>query len=222
MKMIYVLYKTTNLKTDKFYIGVHSTNDELFGKQGYSDPYVGSGKKILMLVNRYGRQMFRVEVINYFECAEDAYKAESILVNKEWLLENKGITYNINLGGVRPPIARKGKRNRRPLFPNGYNSCWITNGDIDKVIKRDANIPEGFRKGRSKMSQRMTTNNPMFDRMAVSNFSIARRGVKFSEEHKLNMSNAVRGSKWITNGIQNKKLYPEYSMPEGFKFGRTI
>lgn len=37
-----------------------------------------------------------------------------------------------------------------------------------------------------------------------------------------NKHNSQFGTKWITNGIQNKKLHPGDIMPEGYRLGRTL
>ena len=83
--MIYTLYKTTNLKNDKFYIGVHSTSDSGFGTDKWTDPYVGSGKAIKRALKKYGRSAFSVKVLAYFGNEDDAYLTEGRYVTEDWL-----------------------------------------------------------------------------------------------------------------------------------------
>jgi len=97
--MFYTLYKSTNLKNKKFYIGVHATDDPNFGTIEYIDKYCGSGDYIWRALRKYGRKIFDVEVIAYFDSEKNAYLAEAELVTEKWLEEHKGKVYNIVPGG---------------------------------------------------------------------------------------------------------------------------
>jgi hypothetical protein len=130
--MIHTLYKTTNLKNNRFYVGVHSTEDEKFGTEEWKDPYVGSGNAIWNALKKYGREIFVVEILGYYPDANSAYQAEGELVTKEWLEENKK-AYNITPGGGRPPVST--------------NTKWINNGKINKRVANNAPI-EGWFIGR--------------------------------------------------------------------------
>ena len=45
------------------------------------------------------------------------------------------------------------------------------------------------------------------------------KGIKMSDEARINMSNAVKGRVWINNGEINKQVTPD-KIPEGFIRGR--
>ena len=130
--MIHTLYKTTNKINSRFYIGVHSTEDEKFGTSEWKDPYVGSGNVIWDALKKYGRDSFEVEILGYFPDEKSAYEAEKNLISEIFLKENPEC-YNINVGGSNPPKA------------NGTK--WINNGILNK---RAANIApiEGWYLGR--------------------------------------------------------------------------
>ena len=124
--MIHTLYKTTNLVNKKFYLGVHTTEDIAFGCDNWEDPYVGSGHNIWAALKKYGRDKFQVEIVAYFDEEDYAYDAEKDIVTEEWLTKNKGVCYNINVGGNKPPkmtseASKKGhetKRKNRILLLN--------------------------------------------------------------------------------------------------------
>lgn len=105
--MIYTLYKSTNIKNSKFYIGVHKTEDVGFGTDTWIDDYIGSGKWVKNVLSKYGRESFLVEVIAYYDSEDFAYDAESDLVTEEWLKENGRDVYNITPGGNKPPKMTK-------------------------------------------------------------------------------------------------------------------
>ena len=86
---MYTVYKTTNLKNGKHYIGVHKTDNP-------NDGYLGSGRAIEEAVRKYGRDSFNKEILFITESKEDAYKKEAELT----LDFNTNKTYNMRLGGV--------------------------------------------------------------------------------------------------------------------------
>ena len=75
-KQYHYIYKTTNIVNGKFYIGIHSTND-------LNDGYIGSGKRLWYSINKYGKEIFKCEILEYFSDRESLYKKERELVNEE-------------------------------------------------------------------------------------------------------------------------------------------
>jgi hypothetical protein len=94
---IYV-YRITNLINNKEYIGVHTTSN-------LDDGYMGSGLAIMRAVKKHGACNFRKEIIKFFNAEFDAYDYELQIVNEEYVARED--TYNMTLGGKKPP-ARKG------------------------------------------------------------------------------------------------------------------
>jgi hypothetical protein len=94
MKKYYFVYKTTNLINGKFYIGVHATKN-------INDGYLGSGTRLGDAIKHYGKENFNREIIEFFDCYEDALALESKLVT-EVVLQDP-LCYNLVLGGGKPP-----------------------------------------------------------------------------------------------------------------------
>lgn len=88
--MPYYVYKTTNIKTNKIYIGVHHSVDI------DNDQYLGSGSLLRKSIKKHGKDSFSREVLAEFDDGDLAYKLEEELVTEEFLLTN---TYNLCLGG---------------------------------------------------------------------------------------------------------------------------
>jgi len=135
--VINTLYKTTNLKNNRFYIGVHETEDVGFGTESWKDPYIGSGVAIEKAIKKYGRDSFLVEIIAYFDDKKEAYLAEADIVTKEFLKCLGKRTYNRTPGGTLPPTTK--------------DTIWINNGITDKRIENSKSIPEGWTRGRINM-----------------------------------------------------------------------
>ena len=87
--MNYIVYKTTNLINDKFYVGVHN---------GKSSNYFGSGRLIKAAIKKYGKENFIRETL--VDCGDDKEEAYSI----EWLLvktnKEDPRSYNLEPGGL--------------------------------------------------------------------------------------------------------------------------
>lgn len=110
-----------------------------------------------------------------------------------------------------------------------YGTCWITNGEENKKIDSNQEIPEGWQRGRI---------NPVCSEEAKQKISNTLRGKskgkKLSEEHKLKISKACRGAKlsegtrqkmsgmsWYNDGEINRKFREETDkIPDGFMKGR--
>jgi hypothetical protein len=86
MKTYYLIYKITNIKTNKFYIGAHRTTD-------IDDKYMGSGVYLKRAQKKYGIENFKKEILCVFDNEHDMFNKEAELVN---LHEN---SYNLMNGG---------------------------------------------------------------------------------------------------------------------------
>lgn len=98
--MRYCLYKTTNLITGKYYLGVHDTN--------INRSYLGSGKKLQFAIKKYGRENFKRETLASFEFEHEAFEAEAQMVTLDLVKDR--MCYNVALGG-RGGAIRRGMKN---------------------------------------------------------------------------------------------------------------
>lgn len=104
--MKYIVYQTINSVNKKIYIGVHATeNPDIF------DGYLGCGVYSTQLstyknpktpfqyaVKKYGCKVFQRITLYTYNTAEEAYKKEAQLVDRDFI--NNENTYNIALGGI--------------------------------------------------------------------------------------------------------------------------
>lgn len=140
---VYTVYKTINIITDEYYIGVHKTNNP-------NDSYLGSGYKFQVNVEKYGKKNFKKFILRIFKTPWEALHEESLLVDV-----NDILCLNLTKGGAGG--LPKNKRayviftpsHRKNLSNSLKDRIYITNGTEVRRIKKDDMIPEGFIKGRT-------------------------------------------------------------------------
>ena len=108
--MEYIVYETTNLVNNKFYIGVHKTEDS-----NVFDGYIGCGvymqhpssymnpkTPFQFAVKKCGIKNFKRKILKVFDNVDDALKLEAELVAINFIKRTD--TYNIALGGTESEI----------------------------------------------------------------------------------------------------------------------
>lgn len=89
--MHHFIYKTTNITNKKYYIGVHSTDN-------LNDGYLGSGVVLKDAIDKYGKENFNREILEFFNSREEAYDRERQIVNQAFV--DLCETYNLKIGGA--------------------------------------------------------------------------------------------------------------------------
>lgn len=89
-KKYHIVYITTNLITNKKYVGDHSTND-------ITDTYLGSGRHLKSSIKKYGRKNFKREILEFCESKIDAFNLQEKYINEYDTLSPNG--YNISKKG---------------------------------------------------------------------------------------------------------------------------
>lgn len=126
-KKFHLLYKTTNVITGKYYVGIHSTNDPF-------DDYKGSGSRLLRSVKKYGKENHVVEFLDIFQNREDLVTAEKNLVTRIFLTDP--LCMNINIGGVAKPLNIGVTEETRRKISEAHKGRIVTWGDkISKARK---------------------------------------------------------------------------------------
>jgi len=90
MKRYIYFYRTENLINGNFYYGVHKTSI-------LEDGYLGSGKRILYAIKKYGNENFKKEILLFFDTYDEALNYESEIVTEKLIMDPS--CYNLALGG---------------------------------------------------------------------------------------------------------------------------
>lgn len=90
-KQFHFVYKTTCKTTGRFYIGLHSTDD-------INDSYLGSGKRLIRSVNKYGHDDHVREILKLYPSRIDASDGEKSFITEEML--NNPMCMNCGPGGL--------------------------------------------------------------------------------------------------------------------------
>ena len=86
------IYKTTDLRNNKIYVGQHKSDK-------FDTKYYGSGIKISKLIKKYGVERFTCELLEKCDSAEQLNKKEIYWIDKLNCLDDS-IGYNIATGGA--------------------------------------------------------------------------------------------------------------------------
>ena len=152
------IYKTTNLVTNKIYIG-QKKSTVFLGKK-----YLGSGKYLWCAINKYGIENFDVELIDIADSKCDLDELEKFYISK-YDANNPIVGYNIASRAVGGDTYSnlteydKNIRNKKlsaALKASYVKKVCIHKGDVDlKVNESDLEkyISQGWNKGRSKKFQ---------------------------------------------------------------------
>lgn len=199
--MYYTIYRITNIINKKTYIGMHKTNR-------LNDNYMGSGKLLKKAIQKYGIENFKKEILHVFDSYNDMVEKEEEILNEDFVLRSDN--YNISLGG----IGGSGPGSLNPMYgkkqtPRQKKVARQTRINLNKKIIAERVEKHG---------------NPWGE------YRCDWTGRKHSNETKSKMrrsknsgeKNSQYGTKWITDGLTNRKIDAMNEIPEGWYAGRTI
>lgn len=196
------IYKTTCIITNKFYIGMHSTDN-------LEDGYIGSGQKLWHSINKHGKENHICEILEFLPDRKTLALREQQIVNGE-LLEDK-MCMNLVIGGEGGFTKEESARGTKKMLDKIWSDPDFIARKSEETSKRNKELhangvlppPPSFKgKNHSKETKR---------KIGEAN-SIKQKGE----------CNSQYGTCWITNGVENKKIGKNDSIPEGWKLGRKL
>ena len=198
------IYKTECKTTGGYYYGMHSTDD-------LNDGYVGSGKRLWHSINKHGKENHVCEKLEFLENRKKLREREARIVNEDLIQDPSCM--NIMNGGGGGKISDEQQRKRSSA---GGRALALK-------IKND----KEYAKKHSELSSKEMKKKHKLGKIKYDTFT----GKSHSEEskRKIGLANSITqkgeknsqfGSKWITNGIEKKKLKKDQFLPIGWRYGQ--
>lgn len=205
------VYKTTNNLNGDYYYGVHSTNN-------LDDGYMGSGARINRSINKYGKENFTREIVQFFSRKKCAYSLESAIVTQE-LIEDPhclnlaiggfgGNTYagftdkQLKEIGSKISKANKGK-NIGPFTEEHKQKLRGPKSEEHKAKLKGPKSEVHKQKLRENHADQSGSKNPMYGKNAEDYMT-----PEAIKEKRRKQSQALEGKfidrRWINNGCINK------------------
>ena len=174
------------------------------------DGYLGSGKRINNSINKYGKENFTKEILEYLSTRKLLSKKEAQIVNDD-LLKNP-LCLNLKKGGTGGGKLWNEEHAKKFHAAGGKKVFQILGQKHVEKLKFNPDYKEKW------IKSLIDCDNPGFS------------GKKHSKETRKKMSNADRtgkknsqfGTCWITNEKENKKIHKGAILPKGFRLGRKI
>jgi hypothetical protein len=236
----HIVYQTKNIVNGMIYVGAHSTDI-------IEDGYLGSGFRLILAIEKYGKELFFRTVQHIYNNPIDMFDKEKEIVNPEFLKRND--VYNIVEGGyggfnkgttglkhLQHPILKKRCAVHPNVIPNMLNEGWVlgrgsssTTGTIwiHKGKDKKMIVPNLLVEYVSNGWMKGLPNSPTGGKIWIYNQTTGEYSLCESLSIpagwiKKKWSPVKRGTKWINNGAQNLRLPLEditSYLNQGWKFG---
>jgi len=191
---MWIVYKTQNKLSDKFYIGMHNNKYD----DGSFDGYLGSSKDLINAINKYGYENFHRTTICICKDKKEAFIKEHDIM--EYIgLGSWPSMYNLTIGGKR--FFTSVDENYYPIPVYGYSNKGIKHSEQSKNNMRNGHLHKKL-SGHIK-KQRCSLTIEHKEKMSLS--TKGRILIRKIDDHRI-----------------GKVLYPHQTMPDGFERGMML
>lgn len=223
MKIYGIIYITTCLVNGKVYIGqtIHWQDKS----------YLGSGVALCEAVKKYGRNRFKRKILKICYNQKQLDVWELIMIRK-YNSTNKSIGYNVLPGTANvfgsinpahiPEVVEKIRKKKKGKW--GGKNCYWYGRTLSEETKKKLS-----EKAKKRLSD--PTKAPMFGKRLSEEAKLKisksrtgkrspRKGVKLSDLTKEKLREANLGKLVINNGVENKVINGNETLPKGWEYGR--
>jgi hypothetical protein len=209
--MKYIVYKITNIINQKYYIGIHKTDN-------INDGYMGSGKLIKKSLKKHGRGNFHKDILYVFDTLIEAQEKEKEIVDIDFIMRND--TYNISIGG-----GSGGPDINGLTFLNKKHSAETKDKIRQSLLGKSYLTEEGKSKIIFNNKNNQVRNNKISNSLKGKP-SNNKKGINGSNTGKTKKGYKTGKRKfpqiWITDEKNNTRIKIEDEIPNGWRRGRTI
>lgn len=178
--MNYLIYKITNKKNGKIYVGAHATND-------INDSYMGSGVNVVKAIKKHGIENFDKEILHVFITSEEMYQKEAEIVDEAFVMRTD--TYNVALGGRGNPVIVA-------LQEPGYREMLSKKTKVGMTEEVRAHMSK--MKTGNKETEEHRKNKSKANKEFYKNRDSHLKGTKLTEEHKAKIrAKSNKGKKFV-------------------------
>ena len=206
-KKYHFIYKTTNNLNGRYYYGMHSTDD-------LTDGYFGSGTYLRRAIKKYGKENFKVEILEFCKNRKNLKLLESKIVTLQEIANVECM--NLRVGGSGPlknygytmssEIRIKISKNNARYWTGKHRSDTtkqkISDGNIGKKLndetkkKISKSLKGKYIGNKASMYGKIGELNPFFGKThthtSIEKIKKARSKQIFSEETKNKISNRLK------------------------------
>lgn len=208
-KKYHFIYKTTNILSGRYYIGMHSTDN-------LDDGYLGSGKRLRYSINKYGKENHKREIIEFCDSRAELKVREVEVVNLNEIAKVDCMNLVVGgQGGFTVEIQRMGGKATHKAIKKlkETNPEWVEKRrkNISDALKR------GYANGKRDLKFNYDWNGVTHTKETKQKISNTKKGTGTGE------NNSQFGTCWITKDVENKKVKKEdldQYIKDGWKIGR--
>jgi len=209
---IHYIYKTVNIVTGRFYVGMHSTFN-------VNNNYLGSGKRLWYSIKKYGKENHKKEILEFCKDRVELKIREKEIVNTDMIHDKMCMNLMEGGKGGYNKNAFKGKPSYYGKLGREYQIKLEDDNPI-LAIQRNKNISNGLK---SAYIEGRRIKKSFFDWSGKKHSKQTIKKMKDSAKGKhLGELNSQFGTIWITNEKENKKIKNTETIPMGWKKGRKI
>jgi hypothetical protein len=196
-KKYHYIYKTTNLLSGKYYIGMHSTDN-------LEDGYLGSGTYLRRSINKHGKENHSIEILEFLNSREELAARESEIVTLQEIAKKECMNLKVGgRGGIDSTMRQLSKEKRDWLRDNDSSWNAAAGERVSQGLKRSYQSRPGNFTGKTHSLATIEKMKQVAKGRGVGN------------------QNSQYGTCWITNGSLNKKIKKTDPIPEEWYKGRV-
>ena len=180
-----IIYKITNLKNNKIYVGQDTKNNP---------KYYGSGTYLKRAIKKYGKRNFKKEILERCKTTEELNQVE-----KHWIKKlnskNKKIGYNLTDGGDGAVGYQHTMETKMKMSISHKNMSNETKQKLSKSLIGNKNSLGYKHTDESRKNMSESKIGKKHTEETKRKLSKLHKGKQFTEEHRKNLSKAQMGNK---------------------------
>ena len=213
-KKYHYIYKTTCLITNRFYIGMHSTDN-------LEDGYLGSGKILGYSRRKHGDENHKKEILEFLNSRDELKTRERELVNEELLKHPLCINLKYGGNGGWDQINKNLSYEQRAKAGKKGGNILRDSGQL-AINAAKAYLPEANRKRKKTCIEKYGRNfaGKIFNSTGTTHTDVTK--IKMALSHQAE-KNSQFGTCWVSrNSITEKikKIYLDEYLKNGYHLGR--